>query len=154
MQQDQSTNKKLQLTFNIRQIQVINFMIDNSPEHQMLKADHGYTFEIHAAGLVDPENKLVGINFGTSVFTSEAKNDKVCELVIRVTFHILNFEEIAKKSDNSYLIPDPFMHHLIALTLATARGILFEKVQGTFLANLVLPIIDVTKLKKRDVEEK
>ena len=58
-----------------------------------------------------------------------------------------DLDEVVIKKGKGYQIPDPAIQHLIAVTLSTSRGILFEKVQGSFLANTILPIIDVTKLK-------
>jgi hypothetical protein len=153
MQQNLSAKNELKMTFNIRQIQVLGFTINNSPQHQSLKHDHNYTFEINVGTLIDPENKFIGINFKTNVFTSSTKDDSVCELSILASYHIINFDEVVHKDEKEFTIPDRAMQHLIAVTLSTARGILFEKVQGTFLSNLVLPIIDVTKLNKNQAPE-
>jgi hypothetical protein len=148
MEQKTSADKRVQIKFGIKNIQVFNFSLDNSPKHQSLPPDHPYTFEINTGALVDISQKLIGIDFITKVFTSAEKDDKVCELSLRMTFEILNFDEIIILEEKSVTIPDPAMQHFIALAVSTTRGILFEKVQGSFLANIILPIIDVTKLNK------
>lgn len=140
--------KIIQLKFSIKQIQVFNFILDSSPKHQSLSPDHQYTFEINSGVLVDNKQKIIGVDFNSKIFTSAKKNDKVCELSVRIIFSINNFDEIIIKKGKKFVIPDLISQHLIAVTVSTTRGILYEKVQGSFLSNVIMPIINVTNLKK------
>lgn len=144
-----SSNKNImQFTFALKQIQIFNFSLDNSPKHQILPPDHLYTFEINSRVLIDDKQEIIGIDLISKIFTSAKKDEKVCELSLRISFSIKDFDKIIFKNDNVFEIPIPVSQHLIALTVSTARGILYEKVQGSFLSNVVMPIINVTKLKK------
>ena len=69
-----------------------------------------------------------------------------------MNFHIVNFDEVLIWEDENIKVPDPVMQHLIALTLSTTRGVLFDKLQGSFLSKIILPIFDVTKLNKNKIE--
>lgn len=150
MPQIQSTESKLKITFGIRQIQIMNFNIDKSEKHLLLTPNHKYTFEFIVAALLDTNQKFIGIDLTINLFTSELKDDKVCELTIRSTYHVLNFNEIVSKKENNFIISDIAMQHLTAVTLSTARGIFFVKVQDSFLSNIIIPIIDITSFNKID----
>jgi hypothetical protein len=147
--QDENT---IQLSFAIQGIQIFNFSLDTSPKHQALGPDHRYTFEINAGALIDVSLKLIGIDFIVKVFTSVEKDDKVCELSLRMGYHIFNFDEIITFEDSSPIIPEFAMEHFIALTVSTTRGILFEKLQGSFLSQIILPLVDVTSLNKKNTD--
>ncbi len=142
------SNKNIkQFSFALKQIQILNFSLDNSPKYQILPPDHLYTFEINSRVLVDQKQEIIGVDLVSKIFTSVKKDDKVCELSLRISFSIKDFDKIIIKKAKVFEIPTPVSQHLIALTVSTARGILYEKVQGSFLSNVFLPIINVTKLK-------
>jgi hypothetical protein len=148
MKQTSNINHLTGFMFRIHQIQIQQFILDNSEAHKSVKSNHPYTFEINAGGLIDPQMKIIGVEFNTKIFTDTIKTDKVCELTVLMSFYVKNFEEVVTCVENEYDIPEQLMHHLIALTLATTRGILFEKLQGSFLSHIILPIFDVPGLRK------
>jgi hypothetical protein len=150
MEHKSQSVKTMELKFAIQGIQIFNFSLDTSPKHQTMVPNHPYTFEINARGLVDITQKIIGIDFMVKIFTDIEKEDKVCELSLRMAFIILNFDEVVTFKETAPIIPDVAMQHLIALTVSTTRGILFEKLQGSFLSKITLPIFDVTKLNKTE----
>ena len=150
MEQQRLVDNDIQLTFAIIGIQVLNFSFKNLPEYFKLPSNHNYAFDIRAGVLISPQNQIIGIDFFINLYMSEDKKDKICELAIRVSYKILNFEKVVFHEGSKLSVPDSALHHLVALTVSTARGILFEKVQGTFLSRIVLPPIDVTKLTKEE----
>jgi hypothetical protein len=138
--------------FGIQEIQILQFSLDSSPQHQALDPKHPYTFEINAGGLVDSSLKLLGVNFNVKIFAIPQKEDKVCELTLRMSFKIVNFEEVVRMDGDKVDVPDLVMQHLIAVTLSTTRGILFEKLQGSFLSQIILPIFNVSQFHKINTE--
>lgn len=144
----QHDKKKVNVEFGIHGIQILQFSLDNTPEHQTLGSNHPYTFEINSGVLFDPSLQLIAIDFNVKLFTNKDKNDKVCELTVRMSFNIVNYDEVVKTENEIVTIPDPVMHHLIAVTLSSARGILFEKLQGSFLSHIILPIFNVTQFER------
>lgn len=145
-------NEKVNVEFGIEGIQILQFSLDNSSGHQSLETNYPYTFQINSGVLFDSANKLIAIDFNIIIYTSKEKKDKVCELTVRVSFNVVNYDQVVVEKDNSVTIPDSFIHHIIAVTLSTSRGILFEKLQGSFLSNMVLPLFDVTQFQKVENE--
>jgi hypothetical protein len=152
MQQTHKT-QDIKFEFRIHDIQILQFSLDNSREHPDLGANHPYTFDISSSVLLDSALKLIAIDFNVKLFTNKEKSDKVCELTVRMSFNILNYDEIVKIDGGKVNIPEPVIHHLIALTLSTSRGILFDKLQGSFLSSVIMPIFNVTEFKKAAVEQ-
>ncbi len=148
MTQQPLTNNKIELTFNIAAIQVLKFSINNGPEFYQLPIDNLYSFENNVGVHLDENKKIIGIDFNIKVFSSEEKKTMVCELIVRMIFNIVNFDNVVKKIDSRLTIPDEVLNHFIATTIGTARGIFYEKLRGTFLANVILPPINVTSFKK------
>lgn len=147
-----SDKNKLQLQFGIKEIKIINFSLNNSIEIQELPSDHPYTFEINASPNFNKIDKIIGVVFNVKIFVTPKKEKNVCKLSLLMNFHILNFDKVVIEEGENIMVPDPVMHHLIALTLSTTRGVLFDKLQGSFLSKIILPIIDVTKLTKNKIE--
>jgi len=150
MKPKHSINKELQVTFRIENIQVLNFCLDNSPKHQELPLDYHYTIDIKAEISVNSEQKIIGIDLTSLVFTTPTKDDKVCELSIRHNFKVENFSELVTIKDMRISLPNKLIEHFIALSYSTTRGIFFEKVQGSFLSSFILPVLDITKFKKTE----
>jgi len=144
------TENKIELLLKIQAIQIFNFSVDNSLSHQSLSPEHSYSFEINAGTLVDATSKIIGIDFIAKIFTSQKMDDKVCEIALRISYLIDNFHDFTKIKDNKLIVPENVMQHLVSITISTARGILFEKLQGSFLSNIILPAINVSSLSKID----
>jgi len=70
-------------------------------------------------------------------------------------FHIENIEEFIEESEGNKKISDNLGTTLISIAYSTARGIVLERTQGTFLNGTILPVIDPKELlknaKERDV---
>lgn len=148
--EQQLVKNNIQMTFAIVGIQILNLSIKNSPEYFLLPANNNYAFEIKAGVLVDPLNQVIGIDFFIQLFSSPEKIDNVFGLTVRMSYKILNFENVVIRDGSKISVQDSALHHLLALTVSTTRGILFEKVQGTFLSRIILPPIDVTTLTKTE----
>ena len=57
-------------------------------------------------------------------------------------FEIDNFDEvILKQEDNRYFIPSEVDALLKSVSVSTARGVMFSEFRGTYLFNLILPVI-------------
>ena len=150
MEHKRLVDNDIQLTFSIVGIQILNLNIKNSPEYYLLPVNNNYAFEIKAGVMVDSLNQVIGIDFFIQMFSSPEKKDNVFGLTVRMSYKILNFENVVIRDGSKISVPDSALHHLLALTVSTTRGILFEKVQGTFLSRIILPPIDVTTLTKTE----
>ncbi len=75
--------------------------------------------------------------------------EEFSELQVENIFEINPLKSIIKsKSENSYDIPDAILHNLISLSVSTVRGILSEKLRGTFAQNEIYPLLDPVALFK------
>ena len=65
---------------------------------------------------------------------------------INFVYELINFDEIILIENNGLLLPDSLSETLNSLSYSTARGIVFSEFKGTFLQNVILPIIDPKQL--------
>lgn len=70
------------------------------------------------------------------------------ELKVLMKFRITPFDDVIKKAEDGFQIPDLLIFNLINILTGTLRGILYEKLRGTVLQNEVLPLIDIKDLIK------
>jgi len=71
------------------------------------------------------------------------------ELKVQNIFEVKPLSKILNtKKENSYDIPNGLLNTIISLSISTVRGILSEKLKGTFIQNEVYPLIDPSKLIK------
>lgn len=75
------------------------------------------------------------------------KEELLCSLNSICTFKLGNYYEwlIINKLEEGVL-PTQFVNLINGMTISTLRGILFVKLQGTFLETVFLPIIDISML--------
>jgi hypothetical protein len=80
---------------------------------------------------IDQDDKLVGVtgNFG-----------------IEFHIHVANFEEFILDPDGIKKISNLLLGTLLSIAYSTARGIVFERTQGTWLNGVILPVIDPKEL--------
>jgi len=93
--------------------------------------------EIHLNGL-DAEDHLIGIqgDFG-----------------LEFHFHIENLEEFTEETDEIKKVNSILGSTLISIAYSTARGIVFERTQGTLLTGIILPVIDPKDVLRDGKEE-
>ena len=63
-------------------------------------------------------------------------------------FHISNIEDFIEENDGNKKVSGNLGATLISIAYSTARGIVIERTQGTFLNGTILPIIDPQELLK------
>ncbi|WP_419212628.1 hypothetical protein ACNR9Q_00530 [Maribacter sp. X9] len=66
------------------------------------------------------------------------------EILVETTFDLSPFEEIVKRDDagNIIITDDSITNTLLGLSFSTSRGIVFERLRGSILQGVVLPVID------------
>jgi len=135
--------KKIDITFRIASIKTIKFAIENIEEKTKIdKAT--FEFNISIGMFADPEQKIIGYNVFTDVFTDKTKLIKVSELATQIIYDIVNFNEVISRDEvNKVLnIPDVFITTLISIALSTTRGIFAAKTEGSVLDGVYIPILD------------
>jgi len=140
--------KKIDVTFRILSIKTLKFTIDNN--EVVSKTDRKlFKFNISLATFFNPKNKIVGFDIIQAVFLEEDMTQKVSELISRIEFEIVNFEEVIKHNEDQKKInvPDQIMMTLISISLSTARGIFAAKVEGSALEGVYMPIVNPASFK-------
>jgi len=145
-----SDNKNI--TFRIKNITTRQFSITNILELETVDKDL-IQFLIHFASFADKDNNIIGIDTLVGIYLDQEKQKKVCELITRITYEIINFSEFIDSNDNSINIPDQIMHTFLSISLSTTRGILAAKTEGTQLRDVFIPILNPTGFKPVEVNK-
>jgi hypothetical protein len=135
--------KKIDITFRIASIKTTKFLIENIEEAN--KTDKAtFEFNISIGMFANPEQKIIGYNVFTDVFTDKTKLLKVSELATQIIYDIINFDEVISKDETKKVlnIPDIFITTLISIALSTTRGIFAAKTEGSVLDGVYIPIMD------------
>ena len=70
-------------------------------------------------------------------------NELFAELKVENVFELKPMSEIIKPNDkNQFDIPNDILHTVVSLSISTVRGILSEKLKGTFIQHEVYPLIN------------
>ena len=145
--------KQLNITFSIKEIKTLKFEIINiANDYQLIKEN--LQFQIHPLTFMDYEKKILGFDIIISVFLDKEKQNKICELITRISYKVLNLYDLIPPDDKfSSKIPENFMHTLLSIALSTSRGILSAKTEGSLLNGIYLPIINPSVFKPIPVEK-
>lgn len=141
--------KKVDVTIRISSIKTLKFSLDNTDEAR--NADRkSFHFNISLATTINPQLKIIGFDVIQDVYLDQELTNKVCELISRIEFEILNFDDIIldDKQLKKLKIPDQLMTTLISISLSTARGIFASKVEGSALEGVYMPIVNPAAFKK------
>ena len=124
----------------LKAIELLNGSI-NLPATPNLKLTN-FNFNINLESKADGSNKLVFVIISVEI-KSEDQNHVLGSLSISCIYNIVNFDEVIKIEPSGKLdIPQPLVEILNAISISTARGVMFSTFKGTFLHNAFLPIID------------
>ncbi|MDD2200179.1 MAG: hypothetical protein PHE08_10685, partial [Bacteroidales bacterium] len=83
--------------------------------------------------------------------------DKVfVKLVLSANFNIeeKSWESFTSTENNKIIVPKGLLGHLSAITVSTARGVLFAKLEGTQFSKYLMPLVNVAGMIKDDGEFK
>jgi hypothetical protein len=76
---------------------------------------------------------------------SEQTEEALGALSVACFFHVFNFDEISSEIDGNKRIPQEHIDLLNTIAIGAARGIMYSEFRGTFLANAILPVLDIKK---------
>lgn len=137
---------KVNISFRIKNISTLEFGIKNIPEIETIDKDL-FQFQILPASFIDKEKNIIGIDTVVDIFIDVEKQKKVCELITRISYEVINLHDFYNNEDDAIIIPDQFMITLISIALSTTRGILTAKTEGTLLREVYLPILNPASFK-------
>lgn len=94
--------------------------------------------------------------FDKNLVSSEANNNNnddkldICHLKTVFDFKVTNYSKVAA-DDGSLVIPRETNELLISIAYSTTRGVLFTKMLGTPLGNLVTPLLKLDQIPQEDI---
>lgn len=116
-----------------------------SIQSKKIQLDHSFTFSLNK------DLNEIAVSFKIKFATRERPF-----IVLRITcIFEINPKSLlvsAKGREKTIQIPKDFMTHLASLTAGTARGVLHTKLEPTQFNTYLLPIIDVSKSFKDNVQ--
>ena len=121
-------------------------------------------FAIFPENISDTENQIVstGLSFSINIekriiavisYLEFYNEDKVfVKLVLSANFNIeeKSWESFSSTEDNKIIVPKGLLGHLSAITVSTARGVLFAKLEGTQFSKYLMPLVNVASMIKED----
>lgn len=129
------------VTFSLQSIHEEKFeMMEKSPIRE-LRVYHLMETEIH------PQKETIYVRSGIRYSNEE---DVLCECVIGIQYGLEDFNSIIHIDEDSKRInfSSSFIPTFLNMTYGTLRGVLFEKVKGTYLSSYPLPPISMQELER------
>lgn len=144
--------KKIDITLRISSIKTLKFSLNNTDEARQTDKKL-FQFNISLASFINPLAKTIGFDVIQDVFLDKEMTKKVSELISRIEFEIINFDDVVKHKEQQkeFQIPDQVMMTLISISLSTSRGIFASKVEGSSLEGVYMPILNPATFKKLSV---
>lgn len=136
--------EKNDIRFTIKGIELVQSSI--TPPQKLDAIVENFVFNIGVSQKIDTTSKIIGIFIRIGILIPEV-SEEVANLTTACYFIVENFDQLSKDEEGKIIVPETLTNTLNAISISTARGILFSTIKGTFLHNAILPIIDATKLK-------
>ena len=106
-----------------------------------LNQERSYNFNINIEQRINNEEKLVVVITSVDLI-HEKDNQSHASIKTSCIFSIENFQDFIVGNTNEVKFPDQFVVTLNSISLSTTRGIMFTCFKGTFMHNVLMPIVD------------
>lgn len=141
-----SKNKDFKVELGFKAIEVLNSSIQSPTKPITEKVD--FTFDIKLEYRVDAENKHIFIIVHVKIKDNQ-QSIVLGSITTSCIYEIVNFQDVIIVYDNGKVdMPTGLMETLNATSISTTRGVMFSTFKGTFLHSAILPIVDMSSLKK------
>jgi len=92
---------------------------------------------------IDEDKKIIKIKLKIE-FRLKDLLEVFFEILVETSFELSPFDQIVQKNDsgNIFITDDSITNTLLGLSFSTARGIVFERLRGSMLQGVLLPVID------------
>ena len=133
------SKKKELITFSLKAVELLDFSM-NHPQKPLID-NKLFRFDIKLEHKLNNENKLLISVIYIDLF-NEKRDLKLGTVVTSCVFEIANFSDFVDTANNKINFPEDFLVTINAITISTARGVMFSQFRGTYLHNALLPILD------------
>jgi len=109
-----------------------------------------FTFDLRVEIKVNAQNKLV-LPFVTIKIREAKDNVELAKIGVSCLFLIQDFEKyIVLNEKGLYHVPPVLETAIRPIAISTARGVMYSEFKGTYLNHAVLPVVNMTTLKKEE----
>jgi hypothetical protein len=135
-----NTKKNDAISFQITNVQVLDFSLTALPK--ALPPASKFQFDLSLAHQIDAANNTITVICRVLIL-NEIKDTQYAALSSACVFSVQNLSDFwNKKSGHS--LPNDFIIQLNAISLSTTRGLISAQFKGTYLQNIVLPLINIS----------
>lgn len=128
---------KQNISFQFETIELLEFSMI-TPDKEV-EAKTQYKLDINIEHRFNIEYNRIFVIVSIDII-DENNDAKLSSFKISCVYNIKDLNEFV--NDNKLSLPDEMITTLNSISLSTCRGILFSSLKGTFLHNVILPIID------------
>ncbi len=128
---------KQNISFQFETIELLEFSMI-TPDKEV-EAKTQYKLDINIEHRFNIEYNRIFVILSIDII-DENNDAKLSSFKISCVYNIKDLNEFV--NDNKLSLPDEMITTLNSISLSTCRGILFSSLKGTFLHNVILPIID------------
>ena len=132
----------LQLEYQLIGMELVDFEIRSKREIQ----DGLINFQAEINHSISQDGQ-VQVNAKISILH---ESESLSSTNIVCTFLIANYKEwLDFKGFENGILPTDFANQINGITISTLRGVMFIKLQDTFLESIILPIVDMQEFQNR-----
>ncbi len=132
-----------QINLQLKTIELLSFSL-NAPQ-TTLANEYPCRFNITIEQQCNLEEKKIKV-IATIGIIHEADQQQLASLQSCCLYQIENLDDfITNPATKQVSLPDQLIITLNSISISTTRGILFAQLRGTYLHNLVMPIVDPTQ---------
>jgi hypothetical protein len=141
--------EQTRISMQITGMEVSSYSIAPKPSGISSKID--YSINLESTINVNPEKKIISVITQVKVDHRDTKTN-MATITVVVAFQLENINEVAiLRPDMKYDIDTEIDKKLTLLSMNTIRGIMFVYFRGTYLQNIILPIVDDENLTRSKV---
>lgn len=127
------------IEFKIEGIELLEYSI-NSPNTK-LPENTPYRFDLNIEHKISIEFKKVFVIISLNILYDELKLN-LGHAKISCIYAFPNVDYFQSKENSMVEMPEALIITLNSISLSTSRGVMFALFRGTFLHNIILPIVD------------
>lgn len=131
--------EQINVNFQIKKIELLEINLNHPNVH--LGQESVYNFNINIQQRISVEDKTIHVIISVE---SVHESDQQCHASIKTScvFLVENLEDFKIANSHKYKLPDQFVLTLNSIAFSTTRGIMFSAFKGTFMHDIVLPIVN------------
>ncbi|MET7000096.1 hypothetical protein [Chitinophaga defluvii] len=127
--------------FKIQGIELVSFSIQ--PQQATAFHKDALEFNIQQEQKTNAEKRLL-IVFTTVTIKEAGKNSFLANLQVACGFGVPSFESLIKSDKKgNFILPHDLNIAISGIAIATTRGILYAQLRGSYLQNLILPLLPI-----------